>query len=76
MALRQTPADLGLDVLLAVHPVASEALAEIDDRRGAVGAQQLVELDNGVGHGGKVSRTRHILGSCRSPSARRPGSHT
>ena len=59
VALRESPADLGLDVLLAVHPVPAETLTQVDHGRRPRRAEQLVELDHRLGHGGKCRVPTH-----------------
>ena len=77
VALRQAPADVGVDVLLAVHPVPPEALAQVDHRGGAVGPHERVELDHDSvrrhGRKSRVSLAPSHTGSRADPARHEDG---
>ena len=64
VSLRQSLADVGLDVFLAVHAVPAEPSAQLDDRGRAVGSEQLVELDH------RMRRWRLQAGRCSPVESR------
>ena len=53
VALGEAAADLGIDVLLGVHAVATEPLGQLDHRRSAI-TEQWIELHDGLGHSATV----------------------
>ena len=75
VALREAAPDVGLELLvLEVHPVATEAFAEIDHGIRSSGVEQRIEDENGRGHSSALFLRSGLpyRGSLRSRATRNP----